>query len=115
MGPGATVPQCAATHQGHADNHGCGARQVLLQPPNGTGPAAQLRSFPGAEEPDPARYSEEVRQVARTYRQELWCRPRAPAGPVELPLYRGYVVPGSMDLRFPPHGDVHHSLCDAGG
>ena len=36
------------------------------------------------------------------------------AGSVELPVCRGNVVPGSVQLRFPPHRNVHHSVRDAG-
>ena len=34
----------------------------------------------------------------------------AARGPLELPLHRRDVVPGSLQLRLPPHGDVHHPL-----
>ena len=32
---------------------------------------------------------------------------------LELPVHRRNVVPGSVQLRLPPHRDVHHSLRDA--
>ncbi len=35
-------------------------------------------------------------------------------GPLELPVHRGHVVPGSLQLRLPPHGALHHSVRDAG-
>ena len=35
-------------------------------------------------------------------------------GPLELPVYRGDVVPGSVQLRLPADGAVHYSLRDAG-
>ena len=38
----------------------------------------------------------------------------APRGPLELPVHRRHVVPGSVQLRFPPHRAVHHSLRHAG-
>ncbi len=38
----------------------------------------------------------------------------APRGPLELPVHRGHVVPGSVQLRFPPHRAVHHPLRHAG-
>ena len=41
-------------------------------------------------------------------------RDEAAAGPVELPVHRGDVVPGSVQLRLPADGAVHHSLCHAG-
>src|SRR5438105_9589 len=34
---------------------------------------------------------------------------------LELPLHRGHVVPGPVQLRFPPHRAVHHSVRDAAG
>ena len=39
----------------------------------------------------------------------------APGGSLELPVHRGHVVPGSVQLRLPPHRDVHHPVCDAAG
>ncbi len=38
----------------------------------------------------------------------------APQGPLELPVHRGHVVPGSVQLRLPPHRAVHHSVRHAG-
>ena len=35
--------------------------------------------------------------------------------PLELPLHRRHVVPGSLQLRLPPHRDVHHPVCHAAG
>ena len=37
------------------------------------------------------------------------------AGSLELPVHRRHVVPGSVQLRLPPHRDVHHPVCDAAG
>ena len=54
----------------------------------------------------------EVRQVEP--RPHPGRRPEAPGRPLELPLRRRHVVPGSVQLRFPAHRAVHHSLCDAG-
>jgi len=34
---------------------------------------------------------------------------KAAARPVELPVYRGNVVPGSVQLRLPADGAVHYS------
>ena len=34
---------------------------------------------------------------------------------LELPVHRRHVVPGSLQLRLPPHGDVHHPLRHAAG
>ena len=39
---------------------------------------------------------------------------KAPPGSVELPVHRRHVVPGSVQLRLPPHRDVHHPVRDAG-
>ncbi len=36
-------------------------------------------------------------------------------GPLELPVHRGHVVPGPVQLRLPPHRALHHSVRDAGG
>jgi hypothetical protein len=33
---------------------------------------------------------------------------------LELPVHRGHVVPGSLQLRLPPHRAMHHSVRDAG-
>ena len=38
----------------------------------------------------------------------------APHRPLELPLHRRHVVPGSLQLRLPPYRALHHSVCDAG-
>ena len=38
----------------------------------------------------------------------------APRRSLELPVHRGHVVPGSLQLRLPPHRALHHSVCDAG-
>ena len=39
----------------------------------------------------------------------------APRRSLELPVHRRHVVPGSVQLRLPPHRDVHHPVCDAAG
>ncbi len=39
----------------------------------------------------------------------------APRGSLELPVHRRHVVPGSLQLRLPPHRDVHHPVCHAAG
>ena len=38
----------------------------------------------------------------------------APRGSLELPVHRRHVVPGSVQLRLPPHRAVHHSVRHAG-
>ena len=40
---------------------------------------------------------------------------RPAAGSLELPVHRGHVVPGPVQLRLPPHRDVHHPVCHAAG
>ena len=35
--------------------------------------------------------------------------------PLELPVHRRHVVPGPLQLRLPPHRDVHHPVRDAAG
>ena len=40
---------------------------------------------------------------------------KAPRRSLELPVHRRHVVPGSVQLRLPPHRDVHHPVCDAAG
>ncbi len=39
----------------------------------------------------------------------------APRRSLELPVHRRHVVPGSLQLRLPPHRDVHHPVCHAAG
>ena len=39
----------------------------------------------------------------------------APQRPLELPVHRGHVVPGPLQLRLPPDGAVHHPVRHAGG
>ena len=66
---------------------------------------------------------EEARQDLRRHRQELrqggqgphdGGHREAPPRPLELPVHRRHVVPGSVQLRFPPHRAVHHSVRHAG-
>ena len=38
----------------------------------------------------------------------------APRGSLELPVHRGHVVPGSVQLRLPPDRALHHPVRDAG-
>ena len=87
---------------------------------------ALLRNYNPYEAPTHFRLSRsdrQVRQVLRHDRQEVrqsHRRPHhgrhrnAPQGPLELPVHRRHVVPGSVQLRFPPHRTVHHSLRHAG-
>ena len=58
---------------------------------------------------------EAVREPDREPRQEGGgVRERRPGVRVEDALRRRNVVPGSVQLRLPPYGDVHHPLRDAG-
>ena len=55
----------------------------------------------------------EVRQGRR--RPDDGRHREAPRGSLELPVHRRHVVPGPLQLRLPPHRDVHHPVCDAAG
>ena len=99
------------------------ARQVPFDYRHGAFAGPQLRSLPIADAFQADRPAEEVRQDVRRHRQELrqgGQRPharryrKAPLGSLELPVHRRHVVPGSVQLRFPPHRAVHHSVCHAG-
>ncbi len=80
--------------------------------------------FNGADALQADRPDEEVRQDLRGDRQELRQGRQGPhvgrhrhaaPGSLELPVHRGHVVPGSVQLRLPPHRDVHHPVCHAAG
>ncbi len=87
---------------------------------------ALLRNYNPYEAPTHFRLSDliaEVRQMLRHDQEEVrqgHRRPHhgrhraAPRRPLELPVHRRHVVPGSVQLRFPPHRAVHHSLRHAG-
>ena len=84
---------------------------------------AELRSLPGAHPLQDHRHDEEDGQDLQRHRQELrqrQGRPHhrghqgSPPGSLELPLHRRHVVPGSVQLRLPPHRAVHHPLRHAG-
>ena len=94
----------------------------------GAGAAQELRALRSAAEPGADGPAEEVRQVLgsdakpREEIRQLRTRPHlrrhheAPrGGPVELPVHRRHVVPGPVQLRLPPHRDVHHSVRHAAG
>ena len=89
--------------------------------------AAQLQSLRSSHAFPPERPDRQVRQVLRHVEEIADRRLRqsdrrphhgghreAPRGPLELPVHRRHVVPGSVQLRFPPHRAVHHSLRDPG-
>ena len=58
-------------------------------------------------------HAREVRRLDpdRTFEDAMKRR----SDPLELALHRRHVVPGSVQLRLPPHRDVHHSLRHAAG
>ena len=87
---------------------------------------ALLRNYNPDQGADPHAHhgsAEEVRQVFWLHQAQLRLGEgrshhgryrKAPRRPLELPLHRRHVVPGSLQLRLPPHRAVHHSLCHAG-
>ncbi len=104
------------------------ARQVPDRHRHGAGAGPQLRLVQVADALQAERPVEEVRQDVRRHqgraagqvrqgrRRPLEGRHReAPLGSLELPVHRRHVVPGSLQLRLPPHRDVHHPVCDADG
>jgi len=118
------VPQCRSLGEGRGPHQRCGARQVALCNWHDAGPGAQLRSLPDAHALQAERHAEEAGQDLRRHRQELREGGQGPhdgrhretaQGSLELPVHRGDVVPGSVQLRFPAHRAVHHSVCHAGG
>ena len=85
-------------------------------------------AVPGAAEPAAEGHLEEVRQdlgrleglgqEIRPHQPEAHLRRRHEAPrrrSVEHALHRRHVVPGSLQLRFPPHRNVHHPLRHAAG
>ena len=112
-----------APREGHREGERRGPRQVPVGRRSRARADAQLRSVPVADALQAERLDEEVRQDVRRDRQELrqghegphdGRHRHAPAGPLELPVHRGHVVPGSVQLRLPPHGALHHPVRDAG-
>ncbi len=80
-----------------------------------------LRNYTPAQAPagvPPDRSAEEVRQAERRPARWHARRPRqrqSQAGRVAADVRGRHVVPGPVDLRLPPHRDVHHPLRDADG
>ncbi len=100
----------------------------LLELHDGHGAAEELQALPGAAELAAQGPVDEVRQDLGAFegcgqevrQDESHSHHRrrheaAPRGSVELPFHRRNVVPGSLQLRFPPHGNVHHPVCHAEG
>ena len=109
--------------KGSAESDGRCAQSHFLRRDDGLGAAEKLPAVPGAQQADLAGYSEEVRQDLGRQRKELrkvnagpddGRHPEATRGSVELPVHRGHVVPGSVQLRFPPHRNVHHPVRHTG-
>ncbi len=109
-------------------HHRRGARQEILDLHDDAGAAEELRRLPGAAQPALEGHLEEVRQDLgrlQGFRQEI--RPHQSAAhlrrrheaprrrSLEHAVHRRHVVPGSFQLRFPPHRNVHHSLRHAAG
>jgi hypothetical protein len=88
---------------------------------------ALLRNYDPFKAPTHFKISDMMKKMDKTFgaiRQGLRQRqgrphaeryPEAPRRSLELPLHRRHVVPGSVQLRLPPHRTVHHPLRHAGG
>ena len=123
-GSGDGVPARRSTGEGHCQGQRCGARQVPDRGWNGVVPDEELRSVPVADALQADGPAEEVRQELSHHWEELrqgWSGPHhrrrheaAHDRSLELPVHRGHVVPGSVQLRLPPDGAVHHSVRDSG-
>ncbi len=122
------VPECRSAGEGYRAHQRRRAQQPLderdgRQP----GAAAQLQSVQIADAFQADRSDREIRQVLRHDAQGAERRLRqgdgrphhrghhqAPQRSLELPVRGRHVVPGSVQLRFPPHRAVHHPLRHAG-
>ena len=92
---------------------------------------AVVRNYDSFKSPDALqaeRSPEEVRQDLRRHqvsrkgqvrhgrrRPDHRRHQEAQGGSLELPVHCRHVVPGSLQLRLPPHRDVHHPVCHAAG
>ncbi len=97
---------------------GHGALVEDHQAADGAQPAAQLPPVEGAGRLRPQAPAEEVRQAERRRARrppERGHQGRSQGRRVADDVRRRDVVPGSLDLRLPPHRDVHHPVCDAAG
>ena len=121
--PGDCVPERGPAGQGRGSHQRRRAQQEDVGDRRLAGAAAQLQSLRSSHALPPERPDRQVRQVLRHDQQEVrqghrrphhGRHPEAPRGPLELPVRGRHVVPGSVQLRFPPHRAVHHSLRDAG-
>ena len=106
------VLQPRPLHGGHPRHRGHRARPRPEPHPDRPLLPPQLRPEQGARRPH-LREAPEARQPPDGRR----LHPRAAAAPggVEAPLDRRDVVPGPLDLRLPPHGDVRDPLRHPGG
>ena len=87
---------------------------------------ALLRNYDPTKSPTHFRIFDLLQKFDKCFwrnRPQLWQGDRrphhgrhrtAPGRSLEFPLYRRHVVPGSLQLRLPPHRAVHHSLRHAG-
>ena len=128
MGSGSEVPERAATGRGHQEGHRRGPRQEFFQLHDGAGAAEELQPVRRASNVPPAsicgRRFDKSWGLTANQREEvrhggpgahLRRRQEAPQRSVELPVHRRHVVPGPVQLRFPPHRNVHHPVRDAAG
>ena len=120
---GPAVPEHPGSCQGHAEDHGRRPRQVVLECDDGL---ALLKNY----NPFGAPHSLTLMDILKKFDKSFGLTGKnygkvsgdrtdggyreAPPGSVELPVHRRHVVPGSLQLRLPPHRDVHHSVRDAG-
>ena len=128
-GAGHRVPQGRAARQGRRLGERRRPRPVPVGLRHGARAGPQLRLVQVADALQADRPAEEVRQDVRRRRRrpkrasygKIDRRPHhgrhreAPRRSLELPVHRRHVVPGSVQLRLPPHRDVHHPVCDAAG
>ena len=100
-----------------ADDRRRGARPAADEDADGAERAAQLPRRARAGGLPPRRSDQEVRQAERrrARRRRDAGRRQPQVRRVARPLHRRDVVPGSVDLRFPAHRDVHHPVRDADG
>ena len=111
-----------------AAGHRRGPQPLLVERRHGARGRPQLRLVQFADALQADRPAQEVRQDVRRdeggrkgqvrqgrRRPDDGRHREAPRGPLELPVHRRHVVPGSLQLRLPPHRDVHHPVCHAAG
>ena len=110
--------------QGHCQGQRCGARRRFLTV---VGMALCLmKNYDPFQSPTHFKLMDLLKKFDKNFNAtgknygEGWAGPddrrrdEAAAGPLELPVHRGDVVPGSVQLRLPADGAVHYSVRDAG-